>query len=85
MPESPPAHPYYPLGVNIVGYSPNQSSVLELLTSAGGGCTALLGLTFAITSYVRPNLGMADRIAILWFVLCMTAPLNDGSEMGLTW
>jgi len=64
------AHPYYPLGADIVGYSPNQTSVLELLVSAGGGCAALLGLTFAVTSYVRPSLRLADRIAILWFVLC---------------
>ena len=73
------SHPYYPLGANIVGYSPNQSSVLELLASAGGGCAVLLGLTFAVTSYVRPKLGMADRIAILWFVLCMTI-LDHDSE-----
>ncbi|OQD78304.1 hypothetical protein PENDEC_c001G07141 [Penicillium decumbens] len=66
------AHPYYPLGADIVGYSPNQTSVLELLVSAGGGCAALLGLTFAVTSYVRPSLRLADRIAILWFVLSGT-------------
>jgi cholestenol delta-isomerase len=66
-------HPYYPLGANIVGYSPNQSSVLELLVTAGGGCAALLGLTFAVASYVRPTLHLTDRIAILWFVLCMTS------------
>jgi cholestenol delta-isomerase len=68
------AHPYYPLGANIVGYSPNQASVIELLVTAGAGCAALLGLTFAVASYVRPTLRMADRIAILWFVLCMTSP-----------
>jgi cholestenol delta-isomerase len=66
-----PAHPYYPLGANIIDYSPNQSSVIELLVTAGGGCAALLGLTFTAASYVRPTLRMADRIAILWFVLCM--------------
>lgn len=67
------SHPYYPLGVDIVGYSPNETSVLEILISAGGGCTALLALTFAAVSYVQPSLRLADRIAILWFVLCMTA------------
>lgn len=65
------SHPYYPLGADIVGYSPNQTPVLELLVSAGGGCAGLLGLTFAVTSCVRPSLRLADRIAILWFVLCM--------------
>ncbi|KAJ5088589.1 hypothetical protein N7456_012205 [Penicillium angulare] len=72
MPAGSESHPYYPLGANIVGYSPNQSPVLELLALASGGCTVLLGLTFAVASYVRPALRMADRIAILWFVLSGT-------------
>ncbi|KAJ5241477.1 uncharacterized protein N7469_003068 [Penicillium citrinum] len=63
------SHPYYPLGAAIVGYSPNQTSLLELLAKAGGGCAALLGLTWAVVSYLRPSLRLADRIAILWFVL----------------
>jgi cholestenol delta-isomerase len=63
-------HPYYPLDANIVGYEPNQTPVLELLFSAGGACTILLGVTFALASSVRPTLRLADRIAILWFVLC---------------
>ncbi|KAJ5578678.1 uncharacterized protein N7459_007642 [Penicillium hispanicum] len=66
------SHPYFPLGADIVGYSPNQASVLELLASASGGCAVLLGVTFAVASYVRPTLRMADRIAILWFVLSGT-------------
>ncbi|KAJ5146831.1 hypothetical protein N7526_000183 [Penicillium atrosanguineum] len=66
------SHPYYPLEADIIGYLPNQTSVLELLVSAGGGCAALLGLTFAVASYVRPALRLADRIAILWFVLSGT-------------
>lgn len=65
------SHPYYPLEADIVGYSPNQTSVLKLLVSAGGGCAALLGLTLTVASYVQPTLRLADRIAILWFVLCM--------------
>jgi hypothetical protein len=68
------SHPYYPLGANIIDYSPNQASLIELLVTAGGRCAALLGLTFTVASYVRPTLHMADRIAILWFVLCMTSP-----------
>ncbi|CAG7926318.1 unnamed protein product [Penicillium olsonii] len=64
-----PNHPYYPLDANVVGYQPNQTPVLELILSAGGACTVLLGVTFALASYVRPKLQLADRIAILWFVL----------------
>jgi hypothetical protein len=68
----PNLHPYYPLDANVVGYEPNQTPVLELLISAGGACTVLLGVTFALASYVRPTLHLADRLAILWFVLCET-------------
>lgn len=67
---SPPSHPYYPLDANVVGYEPNQAPVLQLLASAGGACTVLLSVTFALAGYVNPKLRMADRIAILWFVLC---------------
>lgn len=66
------SHPYYPLEANIVDYAPNRASVLELLFSFGGGCTALLAFTLAITYYARPNLLTSEKIAILWFVLCMT-------------
>ncbi|KAJ5997974.1 hypothetical protein N7499_005631 [Penicillium canescens] len=71
MPDS-SSHPYFPLDANIVGYEPNQTPLLELLFSAGGACTILLGVTFALASYVRPTLRLADRIAILWFVLSGT-------------
>lgn len=66
-----PSHPYYPLDAAIEGYVPNTTPILDLLISAGGACLILLSTTFALISYVRPTLRMADRIAILWFVLCM--------------
>ncbi|KAJ5091175.1 hypothetical protein NUU61_006045 [Penicillium alfredii] len=62
-------HPYYPLGAKIADYSPNQTPVLELLFLAAAASIVLLGVTLAVVSYVRPTLRMADRIAILWFVL----------------
>ncbi|KAJ5819133.1 hypothetical protein N7474_004724 [Penicillium riverlandense] len=72
MRETSPSHPYYPLDAAIEGYVPNTTPVLELLISAGGACLILLSTTFALISYVRPTLRMADRIAILWFVLSGT-------------
>jgi cholestenol delta-isomerase len=70
-PETAPSHPYYPLDAAIEGYVPNHTPVLELLLSASGACFLLLSTTFAFIRYVRPTLRTADRIAILWFVLCM--------------
>lgn len=65
------SHPYYPIDARINDYVPNEASVLGLLSTASVGATALLGTTLLLSIWVRPNLRKADRIAILWFVLCM--------------
>ena len=64
------AHPYYPIEASIAGYSPNEASVLMLLTIASGAAAALLGITLTLVSLAQPTLRSADRFAILWFVLC---------------
>lgn len=65
-----PHHPYYPVDASFAGYSPNEASVPTLLTVASVASAALLGTTLAFVSYLRPRLLRADRLAILWFVLC---------------
>lgn len=65
------SHPYYPVDARIPGYSPNEASLLTILASAAAASAALLGATLAGISLTRPNLRKADRVAILWFVLCM--------------
>lgn len=64
-------HPYYPIDARINDYVPNEASVLGLLSTASVGATALLGTTLLLSIWVRPNLRKADRVAILWFALCM--------------
>lgn len=66
------SHPYYPVDARINDYVPNETSVLGLLSTASVGATALLGATLLLSIWARPNLRKADRIAILWFVLCMS-------------
>lgn len=67
-------HPYYPIGARVVDYTPNETSVLGLLSTASLASTALLGATWLFSIWARPNLKIGDRIAILWFVLCMNHP-----------
>lgn len=69
-----PLHPYYPIDARIYGYVANDSSVLSLLTATGTGCVAVLGTVFMLVSYTQPTLSKADRLAILWFFLCMILP-----------
>lgn len=66
-----PPHPYYPIDALIAEYSPNESSVVTLLTVASVSSIALLGTTLALVSLAKPSLSRGDRLAILWFVLCM--------------
>ncbi|KAL3463252.1 Emopamil-binding protein [Aspergillus heterothallicus] len=66
------SHPYYPLDARIHNYAPNNASILSLLTTASVGVTVLLGATFLLSTWVRPQLSIANRIAILWFVLSGT-------------
>ena len=63
-------HPYYPIEAHIAGYSPNEASVLTLLTIASVASADLLGITLTLVSIARPTLRSADSLAILWFVLC---------------
>jgi hypothetical protein len=65
-----PLHPYYPTDIDIVGYTPNRDSTFTLLVFFSAGLIAILGTSLEITNYVRPPMAQADRLALLWFVLC---------------
>jgi cholestenol delta-isomerase len=64
-------HPYYPIDAEVPGYSANESPLLEILGVVGTSVVMLLAVTLAAISKMRPTLNKADRLAILWFVLCM--------------
>ncbi|KAL4956804.1 Emopamil-binding protein [Aspergillus filifer] len=70
--DHPRLHPYYPLDARIIDYAPNSKSVLSLLSTASLGSTVLLGTTLMLSTWARPSLKTADRIAVLWFVLSGT-------------
>jgi len=62
-------HPYYPTEAQLMGYLANEWTVLTLLAFFVGTWTLILGITLAVVSRISPNLGKADKIAILWFIL----------------
>ncbi|KAE8351266.1 Emopamil-binding protein [Aspergillus coremiiformis] len=67
-----PRHPYYPIDTVIAQYTPNETSLLSLLTTASIGTTAVLSAVFILVRILRPSLSRADQIAILWFFLSGT-------------
>lgn len=64
------AHPYYPLGIQILDYAANEYSVPTLLAYFATGCTGVFALTYVAVSRVRPGLPCSELATILWFVLC---------------
>ena len=64
-----PSHPYYPLGVEIVGYVANDHSVPVLLAIFAAGCATIFAVTLAVVRRVQPSLRASDQITVLWFVL----------------
>ncbi|PYH45811.1 EXPERA domain-containing protein [Aspergillus saccharolyticus JOP 1030-1] len=63
-----PSHPFYPIDALIKDYAPNEAPLLTILTTASLGMTGLLGATWMLTGFKRPQIPTKDRIAILWFV-----------------
>lgn len=64
-----PAHPFYPVEAQIVGYLANEASVLQLLGTFAGGCVVVLGTTLALIKGHNPTLSTSEKAAILWNVL----------------
>lgn len=65
----PPTHPYYPVGVSIPEYEPNEAPLPVLLASLGGMLGfALLGAS-AIALRANPNLSKSKLALFCWFVM----------------
>ncbi|OTA66605.1 EBP-domain-containing protein [Hypoxylon sp. EC38] len=63
------SHPYYPLGVTIPEYVPNEAPVPVLLTALGGMLGfAMLGAS-AVALKVNPNLTKSNLALLCWFVM----------------
>ncbi|KAF2621448.1 3-beta-hydroxysteroid-Delta(8),Delta(7)-isomerase [Macroventuria anomochaeta] len=65
-----PLHPYYPLGVEIVGYMANEWNTFELVSMFAAGCAVIFSITYAVLMKSRPNASNSDVLIMMWFVLC---------------
>ncbi len=72
-----PPHPFYPIGVEIVGYLANRWSVPALLGIFLGGWLVILALTWASVSWFLPRLRQADKLIILWFILSEARSMHE--------
>ncbi|KAJ5610249.1 hypothetical protein N7510_006968 [Penicillium lagena] len=51
-----PAHPYYPIGLEIAGYLANEWDTLTLLFIFAAGCTAIFSVTYLVVMKVHPRI-----------------------------
>lgn len=65
-----PAHPYYPIEKEIVGYLANENTTLDLCLMFAAGCVAIFGVTYVVVKQTRPKASTGDLATIMWFVLC---------------
>ncbi|KAJ2894911.1 hypothetical protein IWW38_002446 [Coemansia aciculifera] len=66
-------HPYFPQSLELSGYTPPTQTPLTLVLVMGSGLGAVLVGTYALFSRQRicgAALGLLDRLAATWFVLC---------------
>ncbi len=77
-------NPYYPLGVDVVGYLVNEWSVLYMMTLWFSGCSVLMWAGTWILTRLRPSLRGTEKATALWFLLCESSNtlVLGGSEGG---
>lgn len=63
-------HPYYPLGVNIPNYVPNNWSTLTLVSTFAATCTLILAAAKTIATKSNPQIPTSELTKVLWFTLC---------------
>ncbi|KAJ5297561.1 emopamil binding protein [Penicillium antarcticum] len=70
MDSIPISHIYYPPGISLPHYTPNESSVLSLITRFGLQWLFVLCASFFFIGRLRPTVCLSDRIAFTW--MCLT-------------
>ncbi|KAI1501227.1 Emopamil binding protein-domain-containing protein [Biscogniauxia marginata] len=64
-----PLHPYYPLGVSIPSYAPNEAPVSVLLPAFGGALAFVLVGAAVVARRSNPGLSASSLAVFCWFVM----------------
>ncbi|KAL2194197.1 Emopamil-binding protein [Corynascus similis CBS 632.67] len=63
-------HPYYPPGLALPGFVPNDISVPVLLTSFAGAAGFVVWVTSVLARTIQPRISKANLLTTMWFMLC---------------
>lgn len=69
-----PLHSYYPIGVKVPNYVPNEWSTLALVSTFAVTCIIVLTVAKTIATNANPRITIPELSKVLWFTLC-TSPL----------
>ncbi|KAJ6004530.1 emopamil binding protein [Penicillium canescens] len=70
MNSTPISHNYYPPWITLPHYTPNESTVISLITRFGLQWGFVLSASFFLIGRLRPTASLSDRIAFTW--MCLT-------------
>lgn len=62
-------HPYYPLDLELSGYTDNTIGLVTLLLGFSAGASVILGTALLLSRRYRPSISGLDQCLVLWFVL----------------
>lgn len=77
MEDPAPVHDYYPLGVQIPQFVPNESTPASLITRFGIRWAIILGMSWFIIGRLRPKAALSDRVAFTWMCLSIIHPFSE--------
>ena len=69
----PPDHPFYPLGLDVPGYVPNQWTVTEILPIFFSVLLVYMGSAWWLARRIKPsfrNAPSSEQALFLWFATC---------------
>lgn len=69
-------HSYYPVGVDIPNYVPNEWSTLALVSTFAVTCIVVLTAAQTIATNVNPRITILELSKVLWFTLCTSSPFS---------
>ncbi|KAJ5969877.1 hypothetical protein N7501_006125 [Penicillium viridicatum] len=63
-----PEHPFYPPGLNAIGYAANTMSIPALLSVFAIATVGIIGVSSFVLKMIKPSISRADKILVGWFM-----------------